>query len=666
MLVLKIIEMVNICQFDHQLIPFDTGLSAVCGRNGAGKSTLLRALAYGLTGMVDGSWGTQKDLQKDGAVSPGYVEVTLAGTDGTTVVVRRYAASTTSKSMPDKLVITKPDGTTEEVLRRSAVDNRLASMYGIPCRLLFQVFWLRQSQIDMLLTAPAAIVNAFLQDVFDMRNLETVRDKLKGAIDTIATGLQGTEDEIKSMEQELSELADDDYIDSGLKYVEEQLAESNKEREDFIKKYGDLSDLDKVEKRCGVLRTDRLKYNKMLQDAEHVLESFGEPPPAPETTSSRQEMLDGIAHADEKIRRERQNQYTLEAALKTSEDSIKNWKARVENVHQKVKCPDKCELCGGDIQDQDAYVSRQCKMLTGCESLALFDEKANAEIEYLEKEIERDHNALVESHENMKLLENSMHLLQTEVKRLDDCKLYREKLTIKATCEEMLAKINPELKKLEHLLDKSDEIREAKRNLDEASAQLHETADKVKAEAARIRERRRILTGDLEKARKRLEQEKVNKEARRILKELRDGLSANRVQARYLASKIAEINRGLEHFMQFTGMPFSLYLREDTHTFAFSTPDGFEHPTMHLSGAQKNMSAVALQMALFNVINPQINLFLIDEPSEALDDGNKVVMAEMFRRMNNMLNAMHGTMLIVSRDEKMVESCETIITVGAQ
>ncbi len=78
------------------------------------------------------------------------------------------------------------------------------------------------------------------------------------------------------------------------------------------------------------------------------------------------------------------------------------------------------------------------------------------------------------------------------------------------------------------------------------------------------------------------------------------------------------------------------------------------------------MSAVALQMALFNVINPQINLFLIDEPSEALDDGNKVVMAEMFRRMNNMLNAMHGTMLIVSRDEKMVESCETIITVGAQ
>ena len=53
------------------------------------------------------------------------------------------------------------------------------------------------------------------------------------------------------------------------------------------------------------------------------------------------------------------------------------------------------------------------------------------------------------------------------------------------------------------------------------------------------------------------------------------------------------------------------------------------------------------------------------EPSEALDDGNKVVMAEMFRRMNNMLSAMNGTMLIVSRDEKMVESCETVITVGA-
>lgn len=665
MLVLKIIEMVNICQFDHQLIPFDTGLSAVCGRNGAGKSTLLRALAYGLTGMVDGIWGTQKDLQKDGAVSPGYVEVTLAGTDGTTVVVRRYAASTTSKSMPDKLVITKPDGTTEEVLRRSAVDNRLASMYGIPCRLLFQVFWLRQSQIDMLLTAPAAIVNSFLQDVFDMRNLETVRDKLKGAIDTIATGLQGTSDEIAAMEQELSELADDAYIDQGLQYVAEQLAASNKEREDFIKKYGDLADLDKVEKRRNVLLTDRHKYNTMLQDAQHVLDSFAEPPQAPETNASRQEMQDGIAHADEKIRKAHLEQVRLENLISTTQNNLNLAKDNLQEAEEKLVCPDRCSLCGGEIHDKDAYMRSQCQMLLGCDSLEEYKEQYTKHFKQLGDVLEQSRKDLQDLAENTALLEKSKHLLESELQRMDDYKLYREKLTIKGTCEEMLSKINPELTKLEHLLDKSDELREAKRNLDEATAQLHETADKVKAEAARIRERRKILTGELDKARKRLGQEQINREARKVLRELRDGLSANRVQARYLSSKIAEINRGLEHFMQFTGMPFSLYLRDDTHTFAFSTPDGFEHPTMHLSGAQKNMSAVALQMALFNVINPQINLFLIDEPSEALDDGNKVVMADMFRRMNNMLNAMHGTMLIVSRDEKMVESCETVITVGA-
>lgn len=665
MLVLKTIEMVNICQFDYQLIPFDTGLSAVCGRNGSGKSTLLRALAYGLTGMVDGSWGTQKDLQKDGAGIPGYVEVTLDDmANGSQITIRRYAIG--GAKCPDKIVHVSEDGTyNNEVLRRSNVDAYLANLYGIPCRLLFQLFWLRQSNIDMLLTSTSADVNSFLQEVFDMRNLEVVRDKIKKALDTVATGFGGTQQEIAELDAELSTMPSEEYIAEGLKMAEEEGAASDKERADFLAKYGDLTDMDKVAKKASSLRSDVEKQQTVLKNAERVINLYAEAPTAPETDKTYQELVDELQEVDDEIRREEIRKVAFAHNVKSCEGNIQSVKDRLKEAKEKLVCPDKCQLCGGEIPDKVSYMKSQCQMITGVDTLEEYQVQCDDKIKLYTEDMERYKQELQESEAKCAELRDTAQKLAQDSEDLNDVLRWNDMWGQKKAAEAALAQMEPELAKLEKLLKNSDEIRALRNKLDSKNKELHGVIDKLKAEAARLQERRRNLTENIEKLQKRLEKEKVNREARGVLTELRDGLSANRVQARYLLSKIKEINRQLEHFMQFTGMPFSLYLKDDTHTFAFSNPDGFEHPTAHLSGAQKNMSAVALQMALFNVIHPNINLFLIDEPSEALDDGNKVVMAEMFRRMNNMLSAMNGTMLIVSRDEKMVESCETVITVGA-
>ena len=73
------VKLHNICQYDDADVPVEGGLTAVCGRNGMGKTSFLRALAYGLTGLVDGSWGTQQNLQKDGTVDPGWGEDHIYG-----------------------------------------------------------------------------------------------------------------------------------------------------------------------------------------------------------------------------------------------------------------------------------------------------------------------------------------------------------------------------------------------------------------------------------------------------------------------------------------------------------------------------------------------------------------------------------------------------------
>ena len=155
----------------------------------------------------------------------------------------------------------------------------------------------------------------------------------------------------------------------------------------------------------------------------------------------------------------------------------------------------------------------------------------------------------------------------------------------------------------------------------------------------------------------------LNSLRRDALEQLRDVLSRGRAQQRYLKSRITSLNASLSRFMRLTGMPFSLRLDADELAFVFVTPEGYEHPACHLSGAQQSMSALALQMALFDTIGPNMNLYLIDEPAEALDDENKLVMAEMFARMNRMLPSVDGTMLIVTRDRPIMDACGNVLDV---
>jgi len=64
------------------------------------------------------------------------------------------------------------------------------------------------------------------------------------------------------------------------------------------------------------------------------------------------------------------------------------------------------------------------------------------------------------------------------------------------------------------------------------------------------------------------------------------------------------------------------------------------------------------------MLKPAISLFLLDEPAEALDEQNKRVMADMFRKLNTVLPAMNGTMLLVTRDQQLIESCNNVIDIG--
>ena len=156
----------------------------------------------------------------------------------------------------------------------------------------------------------------------------------------------------------------------------------------------------------------------------------------------------------------------------------------------------------------------------------------------------------------------------------------------------------------------------------------------------------------------------INAEVRNVFTELRDIFSQRRAQTRYLRGKIEELNQRIAMYMDSAKMPFQLYLNETSHIFEYTTEGGFVHPASRLSGAQRNISAVVLQMSILDVVSPRMNLFLVDEPSEALDPDNKLIQAEMFSKLSTQMPDIDGTMLIVTRDEQLIDSCNNNIKVS--
>lgn len=680
MLTVTRLKLSNICQYDEIDIPIETGLMAVCGRNGSGKSTLLRGLMYGLTGLVDGSWGTQANLQKDGCITPGYVVVTLKD-DQTNkeYIVKRY--STAGNKFADSVTEFQNGEYQEVATRRKTVDAYLGELYGISCALLFQLCWGRQGQLDMLLTAPAAYVSTFLSGVWNTKHLETLRDRLKTAIDQVAVMADPMQDITNAaVEKHTLETKLKDLVPS-IASLREQHKDLEAEKETYESEASKntLEDAKKVATLTERLAVVESNINTWLQELENAdLDAVKD--------LTEQELTQAFNVAQKALETHSRTASESVVSLNSLNVSIQTAKAtiaslqeeynRVVDEHTRVlnligSESDTCAFCGHHLDNKGAYVQNTLMVLgyydeeTATDTFSQKEEDLRQQIDATNRRIgdlEAGREQIRKEHDSAKRMaeQDSAQLESINSKRYtvqcltkyaavidkrDALKAELDKYAKNATSDELSAnitRVSLAICDVEDLIN----VKEKERVSTEARIQaLNEIINRLEAEK---------------------EQYDVNCSARSMLVLLRDVFSQQRAQARYFASKAGELNEHLAAFLELTGMPFNLRLDPDTRLFSYTTEGGFEHPTAHLSGAQKNISAVALQMALVEVIRPNINLFLFDEPSESLDVENKIVMADLFRRMNRMLPSIGGTMLIVSRDEQLIESCENVININSK
>ena len=683
MLTLKSLELSNICQYKSMKLEFSEGLTAITGKNGSGKSTLLRGLMYGLTGIVDGSWGTQANLQKDGTVVPGYVIVTLKADGKRTVSIKRF--STSGVKFPDTLVIEDPDGNTQQFQRRQTVDAELEKMYGIPCSLLFQLCWGRQGQIDSLLTAPGGVISNFLADLFDTKRLEVLREAIKVQLNTVATFSDDCIDRYAKLQEEVKQLSDD-YAVIKLEHVNISgvFDQAKQLYEEFSSKLTQeqLNDINAL----SSYKEQLAGYDKSVQDYEKSVNSYsqyrgqntGEPEEVAEYFKRMlQETTEAIDALDVKIyglEKERNVlfadsvKYSTQLAQIDAKTAALN--LQVDAVARSVpEDTNICDACGGEVHDKKRYVSFFVKLLTQ-NQFTDYEEASTALEDELQK-LDTIRTHVTESLESAKKRTEEIPAL------LKDLDVQKEKLVHEKACYQGHIEAAGRLRMY---LDGLRHAKEARQSLFDKVKMLEgikDTAEKLaQAREARDAAERAFLDVDkrlslarqacdykireAEEAKKQVENRDVSKAVIEVMTILREAMSKQKAQSIYFQHKKAELNARLATLMVNTSMPFTLRLES---IFEFTTVDGYKHPAGHLSGAQKTISAVSLQMALLEVVRPSINLFLFDEPTEALDMENTAIMTEMFARMNHMLPSIGGTMLIVTRDQQLIEGCENTVDV---
>lgn len=648
------IRLKNICQYSSLDVAVSPGLTAVVGRNGSGKTTLLRAVAYALTGIVDGGWGTQQSLQKDGTSVVGYAEVGFSG-EGHAYAVRRY--STSGVKFPD--IITENGKIIHS--GRKKVNSFMDAVFGMPCQLMFQMCWGRQGELASLLRAAPALVSSFLSMMFDTRSMERLRERIKTQMDTIAALPSDCERQLADTVKALESIPDDESAMSGIAAVEGDL---RRLREEYIR-------LPPADTMATAATRDAAisQVEEAIADLSAQLEAMGDVKDIPDANGSfnfywsqHEECQSAIVALRKDIDVARQRKSVLENELNAGKDEYLCIQNKVSDVMAALDgSRTHCPLCHHEIDDNAEYEKAALQYLApGFSSRKEFDDQTQTAMLTLSDKRERNEAELVALSQKLEGMELELKTDEDMLVELSDILRMKKRDSIKSDIDKLSAELGP----LRDMPVADENARARRDELEAEISRLDADRESRTRELAANQARRETLQRYRDDYEEAVRKYHVNKDARQVLADIRDALSQSRAQARYLQTRIAALNTILGRYVALTGMPFSIRLDPDSRAFVYSTSDGVEHPAAHLSGAQQAMASVALQMALFAVARPTMNLYLIDEPTEACDDGNKEVMAQMFERMNSMLASTHGVMLIVARDEHTLASCSNTLEVS--
>lgn len=616
----------NFCQHAHRELDFQQGMTAIIGANFSGKSNLFRGFVYALTGWCDPAWGTQSSLQKDDEQLPGYAELEFEA-DGEIYRVKRYTL--TGAKYKDSL--SNGEGK-DLILQRQKVNQWLEDKIGVQLPVLAQLIWVRQENSSWLLTAPSTAITTFLAQIFDTKKLEKLRDSLKTASETIAFLRSDFDSRAVEAQEKLKGIPDTETLTKALLSTKEALDKASEQ----LVHYQDMKDpevqrqlITAIESRIVTAKNNIEVWQKhagtKLQNTYSTLEELQE---------DREKTNKIISDADDDI-----------TYMKME---IRNLNKLIEDLDKTTEkfshCPNKCELCNSEITDKQKYMLNKQELFTGVNP----EERSKELIKQLEK-----------AKLTLSQYENTKKLSEQFLAFLDQDFWF---LKIKQT-QETLKKLEADVETLKQEKVADVESIKAKEHLEHLIALKQQDTQEILKEMSTAEANKKFYTQVLEQCQQDKASYERNNKIREIFTRTRDVLSQKRSQARYMQNQISRLNQFITEYMLLSEMPFSIRLDPQERLFKYKMEDSeIEHPSAQLSGAQKAVASIAIQMALIATVAPDINTICVDETDAALSPENKFMAATLYRSLVEALAGDAGSVLVISQSEAVLDDVDNTYT----
>lgn len=645
------ITLSNACQYTDLTLTLESGISAIVGPNGTGKSNFLRLIMYGLTGLVDGSWGTQSDLQKDGALIPGYVDICI--TDGDqSYNIRRYFID--AVKFPD--TVTSETGTII-ASRRAKVNSWLEDTFGAPLPVIFKLLWGRQEGFEWLLCASSAVISDFMTDLFDLSQFASLRAKIGSALKLLYHYPDRSAD-IAEASRAVTEY-------SG--YLETHRRQLSDAQEDLDKITAELTALDSHNVMSHASwqksRDECLAVINRLSDVLSTMSGSDKSPDDAQLAGIESTIVllgRRISHAHSRIAK-------LESALKAAADAMSDMdkeflllQARYKELLPFKKSVGSCPICKRPMDEE--MIREALQQAFGMGTVDEVDEDLRNRL----KDFKSRYSAMTARH---KRLSNILLKYSERYTRYDtDKRKYEADLESYRRSEDTLARLHAELNQAADRLHEVENTPHMSAEDDAKKTKL--LADRTEAEAAKrasevtipaMEAMKRQSEQALEKFTNEQKVSEINNTADQLLTAVRDSFGPSRAPAVYLANKMKALNELLVYFGGIVNLPFDIYLSPEARVFRFRK-GGYEHPAGHLSGAQQKICAMILQMVLIRVAHIGLDTLMLDELDASLDPANRLLISEMLSRMRE---SCATDMLVITREQDTIAQCNSIIDLEA-
>ncbi len=648
-MIINSVLMKNFRSHAETLVEFGPGINVILGENGAGKTSILEAISFGLFKEYGGNI--------DRLVRSGHremsVEVVFTGHGRKYKVVRRRTKSSTESRL---LLL---DGREKEIRSGdTGVDEEIASILGIDKYIFSNAIYVRQGEIERLLTETAHRKKQLIARLLGIEALEKVWESMRPLAEryrerkAVVEGEIMREDELKGqkeeMMKELSEVRD--RMAKTRKAVDEKSAELRKLE-------ADVKRLAEVEKRHEGMSVRRDELSPAISRENERLAALRRKLAETEKYRKESESIKGRlprgwkADTDRKIdvlRTELSDIDTREGSLKGRLADLREWDGKLEGAGRR------CPLCGSELTEshrRQIIMERRLK-IRGLEKEAarLASKKAAAKAG-----LER----LTERRDEISGLEKR----QTELSGA--LSGYDETLDSIKRGEKEIVEMNTRLAALDKEMKGIDADMNAYVELKPRLAALRSELEALRGAHDRQEGRLQALSESMERLEKesRAMKEKKGEQARlaefiKTLTEIRSLFDKSGLQLDLRKRSVPVIEGHIREFFREFNFEYSDISLDENYDVTLYGPGG-ESTTDMMSGGERIAAALALRLGIArSLAGSSAETVMLDEPTIFLDEQRRHDLIEVLKK-----TSVIPQMIVVTHDTAMEDAADSVTVI---